>query len=128
MVITNKHVGWGIVILLLLAPWFPVLFGQGVFGEIVQRSYGPFRETTVMGTIRGLEVIFGGIAAVIATGRFVGRLFDGDIEFEWKVPLGRKEHSKDHTKALLHKLHELPQDSKEWEYIYNELDKKGQWG
>ncbi len=127
MILTNRHVGWGIIILAILAPWIPVLFGQQVFP--IEGQLGS--EIPILSWVRGVEVFGGGIVAIgliLFFGiHWTSALLSDDIEFKWRIPLSRTK-PKTNDKELFLKLHELPQGSKEWEQVYSELDKKGTWG
>lgn len=118
MTITNKHVGWIIILILLLFPFFYMLLASNTPEWVAYWA--------------AMSLLLGICAGAVALFWTLLRLFDDDIEFKWHIPIdkwfGRKKLSKDHTRELFLKLHELPQDSKEWETVYNELDKKGQWG
>lgn len=126
MTITNKHVGWGIITLICLSPWIPVLLGSPV---VYQNDVEIGFITWLFQGIRTLEMILIPLGVFIFFCFCLVALLEDDIEFEWHINLPKRKRKKalpSHSDFL--KLGTLDQNSREWQEIYKRLDDKGQWG
>lgn len=122
MTITNKHVGWGIVITIALLPWIAVLLGAPMLNESKTQFSG-------IGTVCAVEIEIAGIAAIISFIVWLWELITGDREFEWHINLPkRKQRAPANIREDFLKLGTLDEDSREWQEIYKRLNNKGQWG
>lgn len=133
MTITNQHVGWSILVIILLIPWVPVVFyGAEVFPYTTSWyvAIGVFMrliETIVAGLLGALIAI----AIIVQPFFWISELISGEREFTWHINLPKfngksPKHSRDH--ALFLKLGTLDQNSPEWLEIYNDLNRRGKWG
>lgn len=124
MTITNKHLGWGILLLILLYPVYYCAIHLGL-------KHWWHGELTAWGTINALifliELVAAGLSTIIGIVVLIAKLLTDDINFEWEIELPRKKKPVINRDDFL-KLGKLDQDSPEWKEIYNKLDKKGQWG
>jgi hypothetical protein len=123
MTITNKHVGWSIVLLITLTPWVFLLTGtSGVQAD---------GDINFLGVLIVLETL---VAAVLTVGGIIHtlcRLLDEDhfdpIEFEWTIRLPQR-HEKPKIKEKLIRFGQLSKDDPEYDELYSELKSKGVFG
>lgn len=120
--ITNKHLGWLIIIVILFIPWFPV-----VFGNIPAFPNNP-HDFSWLETLRGVETMIVCLISVLGALYGIGRLLSDDL-FGFTIKLPRKmvpDNKRD--RELFLKLGKLDQHDPEWHRIYNELNSRGRWG
>lgn len=127
--INNKTLGWAIIIIIILIPWMLALNGSPV-----EQSNG---EATALGMIIGLQITVIGLFILGFLVHTMCRLFDPNhddaIEFEWKIKLpkfGHKEslHINKDTSDLLRQLAHVDKNSKEYDVIWNKLNKRKVFG
>jgi hypothetical protein len=122
MTITNKHVGWGIIILLVLSPLIAVLLGAPIY-------IGTTKNCTGIGLACYVEITVAALVAIIWFLVWIVELIVGDREFEWHINLPkRKQRAPANIREDFLKLGTLDEDSREWQEIYKRLNNKGQWG
>lgn len=126
MTINNKHVGWGITVLLLSSPWTALLFtGGSVFN-------GETDTQILLAVLRMLELGVVGVVFCILLFSFVHALITDDdgIEFEWHINLPKRKplYQRDNISDKLHRFGQLDRNDPEYDKLYSELKQKGVFG
>lgn len=122
MIINNRHIGWGIIILIILLPIIVCLlngYSIGIATVFISNNGWQFALA--------IEYLTIGIVGIVAGVFKIIHLCNDEICFQWHIKLPSRKSKLNAKKDFL-KLGQLDPNSKEWKEVYDRMDRNGHWG